>query len=177
MDVFGDQSGWDQDLMTHAEEIGRLAGEFRLAATAKWPALVTALPVQIVNQVQAWLVGEKKYGMATARSMPISKATRLLNEAAALNVATPTQIDIAKKQSPPTQIPLTDLRRFVFEIIKDHPADQPISGKRIIEILASKYHKISSESTLTTHVIPVLRPLGVKSRKKIGYWFEPPATN
>lgn len=173
LDVFGGQSALNPSFeRAHREEIDRVAGGFRLAVTKKWPPLMTAMPVHLANQVRAWLIGEKKFGPSAAGSLPISKATELINDSF-ITADPPSPIqNNPPLPTPPVQIPLTDLQRFVLEIIKSQPADQAISGKRIIEVLASKYKRISSEQTLTTHIIPVLKPLGVKSRKKHGYWFE-----
>jgi hypothetical protein len=70
----------------------------------------------------------------------------------ALPQSSPPVIDGGPSSPPfpaaPLQIPLTDLQRVVFEIIKDQPTGQAISGRKIIQILASKYKRISSQQTL-----------------------------
>jgi hypothetical protein len=81
LDVFGGQAAFAPSFeRAHREEIDRIAGEFRLAATKKWPPLMTTLPIHMANQVRAWLIAEKRLGSAAAGSLPVSKATELINE-------------------------------------------------------------------------------------------------
>lgn len=71
-------------------------------------------------------------------------------------------------------IPLTALQRHTLDIIKDQPLGSTISGRQIVRILQTKYKIITAENTLTTHVIPAIKPLGVMSRRRHGYWFVDP---
>jgi hypothetical protein len=68
--------------------------------------------------------------------------------------------------------PLTDLQRLVLEIIKVRSIEKPIHGPEIVSILQSQHRKITSTNTLATHVIPALKPYGVQSARKRGYWYE-----
>jgi hypothetical protein len=113
-------------------------------------------------------IGEKLRG----ENIPAAEAQQIPPEALPDVPAPPSQ-----QQSPPGlgRVSLTDLQRFAFEIIKAIPEGTTISGRRIVELLQTKHQKTTSENTLTAHIIPVLKPLGIRSRKKGGYWYEPTA--
>lgn len=73
-----------------------------------------------------------------------------------------------------TAKPLSPLQKLAFAIIKPHTMDNSISGVQIVESLQKLHRRTTSIPTLTRHIIPALKPRGVKSRRKGGYWYEAP---
>jgi hypothetical protein len=106
---------------------------------------------------------------ALARHYARSKSPQVENEP-------PQQKGVPIQNIPETnsQPILTGLQADAFSIIKRHTVESRISGKAIIEALQAEFRRTTSENTLTTHIIPALKPLGVKSAPKRGYWYEPP---
>jgi hypothetical protein len=67
---------------------------------------------------------------------------------------------------------LSDLQRATYEVIKKTPGGKTISGKQIVETLEREHGHITSEPTVTSHIIPKLKRLGVRSRPRGGYWVD-----
>jgi hypothetical protein len=70
--------------------------------------------------------------------------------------------DIEAEDGPGTPLlPLTPKEQVVLDIIRERPAGQGIIGKKIIKEAKERGVTISSENTLTSHIIPNLKPYGV----------------
>lgn len=74
--------------------------------------------------------------------------------------------------------PLTSKQAAVYEIIAAVPSDRGIKGPQIITALGKLKPPVNMDSsTLTRHVIPVLKSRGVRNKKGVGYYVEQAAGN
>ena len=62
--------------------------------------------------------------------------------------------------------PLTDSQKAAFDLIKK---EGPLLGRQIVNRLG-----IGSESSFTRHYVPPLKAHGVKNRRGLGYYIDPP---
>jgi len=74
----------------------------------------------------------------------------------------------AKPGEPPEEAPkrLTDSQQAAYNLIRD---EGPLQGNQIVNRLG-----IGSESSFTRHYVPALKLHGVKNRRGLGYYLDPP---
>lgn len=68
--------------------------------------------------------------------------------------------------------PLTEKERAVLDIIKAVPEGRGIIGKKICSQMAERGQELG-QGTLRRHIIPKLKPHGVKNRSGEGYYHDP----
>lgn len=61
----------------------------------------------------------------------------------------------------------------VFDLLKTLSPGRAMIGPAILDTLA-KQHIYIADSTLLRHIIPALRPLGVRNKPRVGYYIETP---
>jgi len=68
--------------------------------------------------------------------------------------------------------PLTEKAAAVLKLLRDLPAERGLTGPRILDELSAQTPPIQlDQSTLTTHILPVLKKhYGVKNTRRVGYY-------
>jgi hypothetical protein len=66
--------------------------------------------------------------------------------------------------------PLTTKQQVALDIIREQPPGEPIIGKKIIAEAKRRRITISSENTLTSHIIPVLKKYHGVKNDDYGYY-------
>ena len=78
--------------------------------------------------------------------------------------------DAIEETGPSPDPPLKPTERMVFDLVKSQPEDKGITGKEIVEALSKKGTRLNP-STLTKHIIPPLKKLGIKNARGVGYYY------
>jgi hypothetical protein len=112
---------------------------------------VQVLEAGMVDRLLGWLVVEHD------RTANEAKELRLVDMVLMMKAAVLKRHEAA--DGPP---PLTEEQQQVFDYIKAHG---PKTGKEIVSHLG-----LSSESAFTSHIVPALKPHGVKNRRGRGYY-------
>ncbi|MEX2216530.1 MAG: hypothetical protein WD768_20625 [Phycisphaeraceae bacterium] len=76
-----------------------------------------------------------------------------------------------REQSPgvAADLPMLSQRAAtVYELLLSVPAHRGLTGKQIIEALRERDIYIE-QSTLTTHILPQLKPYGLEGKRRVGY--------
>jgi hypothetical protein len=102
-----------------------------------------------------------RWKIATSEAATMADTFRKAANTLSEMVTTP-----ASAPAPTSVPPMTNTEQTVLDLIRER---SPILGKQIAA------HLIISESNLTRHIIPRLKMHGVKNRKNVGYYLDPPS--